>query len=97
MPGDQCQVEVERRVHQVRGDRHQVTAVIDLCVQPLGVLTGGEQRAGRLARDLGALLAHHRHEARLDVRVFALPVTLDDDPVHLAPKVQAYCYCVFPG
>src|SRR3972149_2749014 len=61
------------------------TAVVDLGVQPFRIVVGGKYRADRLAWRLGALLAHQRHEARLDVRVLPLPVALDNDPVHPAP------------
>src|SRR3990170_4707667 len=59
-------------------------AVVDLRVQSLRAVVGGEHRAHRLAGRLRALLAHHRHEAGLDVGVFTFPVPLNDDPVHPA-------------
>ena len=50
----------------------------------------GKGRANRLARCVPALLAQHRHEPRLDIRVFAIPVAFDPDPMPRAPHAHLF-------
>src|SRR5262249_19275322 len=59
-------------------------AVVDLLVQTLVAVDGGESGADRLARRVFALLAHHRLVGDFDLIGRAGVVTVDADPVHLA-------------
>ena len=70
-------------------------AVVDLHVEAVGRVVGRVHRADGLARRVAAVLAHHRDETRLEVRVLRIelhvlrfavefPVALEADPRHLA-------------
>src|SRR5690606_38014852 len=62
-------------------------AVVDLDVEPVRRVVGGVHRADRLARCVAAVLAEHRHEARLEIGAAVLPaleVALEAEPGHLA-------------
>src|SRR3712207_6289229 len=66
--------------------------VVDLHVQPVGRVVRRVDGAHRLARRVAAVLAEHRHEARLELGlelILRVPrplvVALETDPRHLAP------------
>ena len=45
-------------------------------------VVGGENRADGFTRRLGALLAKYGHEATLQIRELAIPISLDSNPLH---------------
>src|SRR4029453_10308348 len=63
-------------------------AVVDLLVDPVRAVDGGEHRADRLAGRVVAVLAHHGLEH--GVGIFRAPavVAVQADPVHLAPAAH---------
>src|SRR5205814_6720355 len=61
----------------VRAEPRADAPVVDLRVQPLGIVIRRRDRTDRLARRLIALLTQHREERSA--------ATLDPDPRHLAP------------
>ena len=56
----------------VRAVARADAAVVDLHVQPVGRVVRREDRAHRLARRVAAVLAEHRHKARVEVGVEAV-------------------------
>src|SRR5262245_8660405 len=78
-------VEEVERPHLVRAVVRAIpgahAAVVDLDVEPLGVVIGGVDRAHGLTRRVAAVLAHHGHEAHVaGARRHLLLVALDADP-----------------
>src|SRR5207253_10487974 len=61
--------------------------------ETVGRMIGRVDRAHRFTRRVAAVLAHHRHEARVEVRAavlttWSLVVALDANPRHLAAAQQ---------
>ena len=83
-------VEVADLVGAVHRARARADAtVVDLHVETVLVVIGGSHRTDCLARRRLAVLAQHRDEAQLCVRILALPVALDADPLYLAARANA--------
>ena len=60
------------------------TPVVDLCVEPVLVMICRTDRAHCLARCSVTVLAQHWNKPKLDVRILALPIALDPQPLHLS-------------
>src|SRR5207247_4616187 len=85
--GEVVPVEVAHLVRAVIGAVAGAdAAVVDLAVQPIGRVVGGEHRADRLAwRELTLLAQHRRHDAaHRGATLPAAPIALDPHPAHLA-------------